>query len=357
MRSRLDEDREHLVERLSRLTRRRHLTATLGDRLDDLGHRRGGVIDRDPQAVRAAPFHAPDDRQLREACAVELVAELDLDGVSAHRFAAQVIGTGQGDEPAVRDQGHGVAFLRLVDVLGGHEERPTVIAQAVQLLPDGGPQDRVDSRGGFVEEQQVGIVDECRGQFQSSLHATGQSTGAPTTGVPQVDELEHLAGATVTGAPQHAEQRRDEIDVLARRQVRVEGELLWHVPDPLTGPSPEGPRVLAEHAYLTVVGCERSGEQTDRGRLAGPGRADDAQDRPARDRQGDPVHCGVVAETLRGPVDDDGGSGVRQRVGGRRRFRSRRRCFQHWGSPRARRRLGSRRRGWSHRSSPTGAVG
>ncbi len=201
---------------------------------------------------RSAPLDAPDDRQRGEAGAVEVVAELDLDGIPAHRLATQLVGMGQRDEPAVRDQGDGVAFLRLVDVLGGHEERPSVIAQAMELLPDGGSQDRVDPGGGLVEEQQVGIVDEGRGQLQASLHATRQAAGTAAADVPQVHELEDLAGATVTGAPQDAEQRRDEIDVLARRQVGIQRELLRHVADPFAGLPPEGPRVLAEDANLPV---------------------------------------------------------------------------------------------------------
>ena len=157
-------------------------------------------------------------------------------------------GAGQGDEPAVGDEGDGVARLGLVDVLGRHEQRPTLVAQPVQLVPDAGPEQRVDARGRLVEEQQRRVMDEGAGQLEPALHAARQGAGPSAADVPQVDQLEDLAGPAMAGPPQDPEQRGHEVDVLARRQVRVQGELLGHVADPLAGLAAEAARVLAQDA-------------------------------------------------------------------------------------------------------------
>ena len=87
-------------------------------------------------------------------------------------------------------------------------------------------------------------------------------------------------------AEQHPEQRRDEVDVLAGGQVRIQREQLGHVADLLARPAPEPARVLAEDADRAARRGEGAGEHPDDGRLAGARRADHAEDRPLRDREG-----------------------------------------------------------------------
>ena len=111
-------------------------------------------------------------------------------------------------------------------------------------------------------------------------------------------------------APQDPEQRRDEVDVLARREVRVERELLGHVADPLAGlpaeraagPRPgRGPRRRSGasapvSSRIVVV-------------LPGAGRADDAEDRAGRERSGRSRRPRVSSPNrFVARIDDDGAS-------------------------------------------------
>ena len=134
-------------------------------------------------------------------------------------------------------------------------------------------------------------------------------------------QLEHLADAAPAPRHEHPEQARDEVDVLVRRQVGVQGELLGHVADALAGRPPEPPRVLAQHPDLARGGVEGARDQADRGRLAGARRPDDAQDRARRDLQVEVEHADAVAEVAARAAETSiggrGGAGRGMRAGAR----------------------------------------
>jgi hypothetical protein len=58
-------------------------------------------------------------------------------------------------------------------------------------------------------------VDQGAGELEAALHAAGQVARLAAAHVPELDQLEDLAGAAMAGAPQDPEQRRHEVDVLA----------------------------------------------------------------------------------------------------------------------------------------------
>ena len=190
------------------------------------------------------------------------------------------------------------------DVLGGDEERPALGLEPGELVPDRLAQDRVDARGGLVEQEQRRLVDERAGELEAPLHAAGELAGPAAARLPQLDQLEHLADAPPAAPDEHPEQRRDEVDVLVRGEVGVERELLGHVADLLAGRPAEAARVLAQHLDFAVIGVEGAGDHPDRRRLAGARRADDAEDRAGRHREVDAEHAGAVAEVA-GRVAED----------------------------------------------------
>ena len=115
---------------------------------------------------------------------------------------------------------HLIAFLGLVDVLRGDQERPSGVAQTAKLVPDPAAEEGIEAGGRLVEEEDRGVVDQRAGQLESPLHPARQASGPALADRPQVEELEDLAGAPAAGEVQHPEQRRHEIDVLADGQVR-----------------------------------------------------------------------------------------------------------------------------------------
>ena len=205
------------------------------------------------------------------------------------------------------DERHLVARLGLVEVLGRDEQRPALVAQPMELVPDPAAQERVDARRRLVEEEQRRIVDERAGQLESPLHPARQPAGATTAHVPQVDELEDLAGPPPARAPQHPEQRGDEVDVLADGQVRVQGERLRHVADPLAGLASKAARFLAKDRHRAARRRQGAGQQPDGRRLARAGRADDPEDDARRHGQRDAVDRELIRELDARVVDHDRG--------------------------------------------------
>ena len=201
-----------------------HLTAVLPDGLHDVRQCGRRIVDGDTDVRRVDLVDLVHRGKPLEGRRGERCHRLDVDDVAADRQPAKLVGCRKGDQPTVGDQGDRVALLRLVDVLRRHQERPALVAQAVELFPDAGPEERVDPGRRFVEEQHRRVMDQRAGQLEPALHATRQGTGTPPADVPQVDQLQDLARTTMAGPPQDAEQRRHEVDVLARAQVRVEHE-------------------------------------------------------------------------------------------------------------------------------------
>ena len=239
--------------------------------------------------------------------------------VAAERLAAELVGRRQGDEPAAGDERDLVARLGLVDVLGRDEQRPALVAQPMELVPDSASQERVDARRRLVEEQQRRIVHERAGELEPALHAARQPARATAADVPQVDQLEDLAGPPPARAPEHPEQRGDEVDVLADGQVRVQGERLRHVADPLAGLAAEAARAPRPGPDLAARRAQGAGHHPDGRRLARAGRADDPEDGARRHGQRDAVDRELIRELDGRVVDHDGG------VGGRTASRRR-----HW---------------------------
>ncbi len=164
------------------------------------------VVDGHEHRAWALLGDAEHERQAHDRSGIEQAGGLDPDDIATLGLAPQLVGWCERDEAAVRDERDRVAGLGLADVLRGHQQRPPGIAQAVQLLPDGGAQDRIDPRRGLVEEQQCRLVDERAGKLEPSLHPARQGPGLAAADIPQLHELERLACPPVAAAPQHAEQ-------------------------------------------------------------------------------------------------------------------------------------------------------
>ena len=86
---------------------------------------------------------------------------------------------------------------------------------------------------GFVEDQKIGIVEQCDGKAQPLLHAQRVSPHTVAIAAFQRNDLEHLVDALVRNAPQHVS---DDPEVVAARQVAIEGRRLDKSADPRQDP-------------------------------------------------------------------------------------------------------------------------
>src|SRR4029077_2713177 len=86
----------------------------------------------------------------------------DFDAHGARRIdfgeLTQRVGCAVGDELAVINVGDVTAALGFVHVVGGNEEGDAVTGKLEQQVPELTPRDGIDARGGFVEEQQLRLV-------------------------------------------------------------------------------------------------------------------------------------------------------------------------------------------------------
>ena len=99
------------------------------------------------------------------------------------------------DQAVVDDRDPIAELVGLLEVLGGEEDRRPLAVDPAQLLPDRQPAGRVEPGGRLVEEQDVGLVHQRRGEVEPPLHAAGVALDHAVGGVLELDQLEQLLGA------------------------------------------------------------------------------------------------------------------------------------------------------------------
>ena len=89
--------------------------------------------------------------------------------------------------------------------------------------------------GRFVENDEVGIVDERLRQADAALHAFGKFADGPRARLAQADHFEQLFGAIVAFALLEMKQVAEKIQRLARVEVAVEIRFLRQITDARLG--------------------------------------------------------------------------------------------------------------------------
>jgi hypothetical protein len=147
-------------------------------------------------------------------------------------------------------------------------------------LPELAPRQRIDAGGGFVQDQQVRVVDERAAQAELLLHAAGQLAGRPVQKREQAGGARQHFDAPCPLVAVVAEQAGEEVEVLGDRQRRVEvlAETLRHVGDARQdAPALAGVgQIDAEHLDAALLDGACAGHQRQQARLADAVRADQA---------------------------------------------------------------------------------
>ncbi len=98
-------------------------------------------------------------------------AEPQLDHFSGGVATDEIAGCALGhDTSAVHDHQAIAQLLGLVHVVGRQHQRDPLGLQPVKAVPEGVAGLRVEARGGLVEEQQLGLVDQGPGDRQAPFH-------------------------------------------------------------------------------------------------------------------------------------------------------------------------------------------
>src|ERR1043165_6732483 len=94
--------------------------------------------------------------------------------------------------------------------------------ELLEALPDQVACLRIESGGGLVEEDEIGIVDQGAGQRQAPLHASRQRLDARIGARLEAGELEQMRDARLDLRVGHAEVAAVDDEVFRDREVRVE---------------------------------------------------------------------------------------------------------------------------------------
>jgi hypothetical protein len=249
-----------------------------------------------PRALHLQLMHPGEPGQ-----AVRRAGQLGLD-----RGPGEVAQLGQGARldgaPGPHDAHPVAQGLGLGQDVAGQQHRAPAVALVGDDLTEAGLHERVQPRGGLVEQQQLDVGGE-RGH-QGDLLAVALGVGAGLLARVEVEQLQQLVPVPgVEATPEAAQQ----VDHLAAGQVRPQG----HVPGDIGEAAVQGdrvaPGVAAEQLGPAGVGPQQAQQDPDGGGLAGPVGAEEPVYLAGPHLQVEPVEGPGGAEALHQSRDRDRG--------------------------------------------------
>ena len=159
----------------------------------------------------------------------------------------------------------------------------------------------IEAGGRFVENDQIGIVEEGLGEADAAGHALGEAPDGAMAGVREARHVEQLVNARAGGFGGQPEQAGVEGQGFEGRQVGIEVGLFGEIADAaLDGGGAGG---CAEDVDRAGRRKKQAQDHLDGGGLTGAVGAEQAEDLSAGDIEGDGadgVHAGAVPEVAEG---------------------------------------------------------
>jgi hypothetical protein len=166
---------------------------------------------------------------------------------------------------------------------------------------------RVEPVCRLVEDQQLRIAEQRRGQSEPLPHSQGVALDATARGSVQLHQTQHFVDAHIWQARRSAQRAQ----VIAPGSPRMEVRSLEHRPDPQSRLGQLGVRE-AKHRRAAAARRGEAEQHPQRRRLAGTVWAEEAGDRARRERKRQRVHRQQRTEPLRQPVSHHHGAGSRR---------------------------------------------
>lgn len=253
--------------------------------------------------VRAGSGVANDTGQGRPFHFVQVFPELNGDR-GAIRSLPDLLERIVGHHMSLMDDDHPLADrFHLGEDMGG-EEDGLILSLLTNDLPDLEDLVRVETGGGFVEDQHVGVVEEGGGQTHALFVSFGQGAD-PLVGLPrQTHHSDHFLDA---GAERSQVMRlADELQVLPYIEVVIKWIQFGEISDFFSDLERVVGHVVAAYLNRTGVGRQVSGDHFEGGGFACAVGAQEAYDLSAVHLKGDPVHRCLGAKAFREGVEADG---------------------------------------------------
>ena len=235
------------------------------------------------------------------------ILELQRDVATGNK-TFELVRCSLGDQTPIAENAYGVGqFVRLVEVLGGEEDRDTRRREVTNYRPHFVAASRVQAGGGFVEKDDVRFRDEAHRDVESSDHAARIVARSLVAEVRQAELVEKVVGTSSRPPPAQVIQLAQESQVLGAGQQCVDGrvlpgdadasaDVLWIVRE----------RMPRDRDLAGIEGDEGRENSYGRG-LSGAVRAEEGVYRSGRDGQIESVQYLLIAVSLTESADRDCG--------------------------------------------------
>src|SRR5207302_272257 len=100
--------------------------------------------------------------------------------------------------------------------------------QRREVVEDRVPALRIDPNGRFVEQQDIGVVQQACRQIQPPLHAPTERLDKITRAIREAHKIKRVTDGAIPSRTLEAIETGKESEVVERRQLVVEGEVLRH---------------------------------------------------------------------------------------------------------------------------------
>ena len=208
-------------------------------------------------------------------------------------------------------QRNAVAAFGLVHEMGRQEDGDPIIARKIdERAPESIAGDRIDARGGFVENEHGRPVEHGNRQLQPLFDAKRQALGLGVGHIFQVVAFEQLVDAGLDLVGRQMVKLGMQIEILPHRKFAVEGKRLRHVADVLARLHVVGAHRLAEQFGRAFGDRQQSGHHFHGCRFSAAVRAEEAENLAAADAKTHMVNGDEVAEPAGKPIRLDRRSGV-----------------------------------------------
>ena len=233
------------------------------------------------------------------------VGHPELDHGAAERL--EVRGGVVRDDPAPVDHRDALCQpIRLLEVLGREQHGGVRRDQLADQVPQLVAAVRVESRGRFVEEQHRRTCDERGRDIEAAAHPTRVGPDRPRCGLEQLEALEEFLHPRAKLPTGQLAETAHEPQVLAARQVRVDGRELAGQPDQATHRRRLARHVDTQHHGPPPIGPQDRRQDPDHRRLARTIRPQQAEHAADGNLEIDVIDRDKRAEPLRQTFDDDG---------------------------------------------------
>ena len=184
----------------------------------------------------------------------------------------------------------------------GEEDGPPLVAQLEHDVFEEVGVDGVEAAEGFVEDEQVRVVQQRADKLHFLLHPFGKLLGflaAPVGGSEAAEPVVHFLGRLgAREAPQFGKVEQ----LLLHLHLLVEATFFGQIAHPLLAPRPDG---FSIEPHFALVRDGDVGDHPDGGRLARPVGAEQTKDAARFGFEGDVAYSNVIAVALSYMIDSE----------------------------------------------------